>query len=113
MAAFVLEDRAATEQSALALRLVLSQKHHVMMPVSAFAGLLAFRISAAIYNDMGDYEALIPICRCCCGSSYVGYRHFVWHSHDTPHDPECRTTDFRQTLARPVNHMDRLSMRSR
>ena len=63
MAAFVLEDFLATDETAAALRHELSARHRIMVPISSFAGRLCFRISAQIYNDVSDYEALATVCR--------------------------------------------------
>jgi isopenicillin-N epimerase len=63
MAAFVLNDCPATDESAAALRLVLSREHRIMMPVHSLQGRLSFRISAQIYNDASNYADLARVCR--------------------------------------------------
>ncbi|HEX4156919.1 MAG TPA: aminotransferase class V-fold PLP-dependent enzyme [Rhizomicrobium sp.] len=63
MATLTFEDCPATEQTAASLRRILSEVHRMMVPVHAFGGRLSFRISAQIYNALGDYQKLAEVCR--------------------------------------------------
>jgi isopenicillin-N epimerase len=63
MVAFLLKDCPATEETAYALRLVLSRQYRMMVPVHSLEGRLSFRVSAQIYNDSGDYRAFAQMGR--------------------------------------------------
>jgi isopenicillin-N epimerase len=63
MSALVLEDCPTTDESAAALRLVLSRKHRMMVQVHSLEGRLSFRVSAQVYNETTDYGALTRVCR--------------------------------------------------
>ncbi|MBL8806054.1 MAG: aminotransferase class V-fold PLP-dependent enzyme [Rhodospirillales bacterium] len=54
-------DRTAEEATALALYAALFARHRVRAPVMAFDGRLWVRVSAQIYNDVGQYERLAAV----------------------------------------------------
>jgi isopenicillin-N epimerase len=58
MAAFVLENCPATDESAAAIRRTLCERDRIIVPVYSIAGQLCFRVSAQLYNRPRDYEAL-------------------------------------------------------
>jgi isopenicillin-N epimerase len=61
MAAFLLENCRATDESAAAIRRTLWERDRIIAPVYCFAGRLCFRVSAQLYNGTRDYEALARV----------------------------------------------------
>lgn len=58
MAALRLPGLPADPGLALELRRALARRHRISLPVYAFAGAVWVRLSAQLYNERGDYEAL-------------------------------------------------------
>ena len=54
-------DAPADEARGLALYAALFERHRVRAPVMAFDGRLWVRVSAQIYNDIGQYERLAAV----------------------------------------------------
>ncbi|MEO8104351.1 MAG: aminotransferase class V-fold PLP-dependent enzyme, partial [Betaproteobacteria bacterium] len=54
-------DEPASAEAAARWRLTLLREHHIEVPVIAIDGRLWVRISAQVYNELADYEALARV----------------------------------------------------
>jgi isopenicillin-N epimerase len=62
MTAIVLKDSAPDARLAPEFRRTLAQKGQIIAPVYEFCGKLWLRVSAQIYNEIGDYERCLRAC---------------------------------------------------
>ncbi|MGH6870220.1 MAG: aminotransferase class V-fold PLP-dependent enzyme [Rhizomicrobium sp.] len=62
MATILLGDSPAGPEIAPAFQKALANRFGLVVPVSSFGGSLTFRVSAQIYNEIGDYERCLAAC---------------------------------------------------
>ena len=56
-------DEPASAEAVARWRLALLREHNIEVPVMAINGRLSVRISAQVYNELADYEALARVFR--------------------------------------------------